>query len=79
MVEEVRALAFEEHRTYETYRTYVEERAPEAAANTLLCLIHQANYLLDRLLRELEQRFLDEGGFTESMHRARSARRRGCW
>lgn len=74
---EVRALAFEEHRSYTTYGTYVEDKTPETAANTLLCLIHQANYLLDRLLRELEQRFLEEGGFTEKMYRARSARRRG--
>ena len=37
----------------------------------MICLIHQTNYLLDRLLRQLEQRFLSEGGFTERMYRAR--------
>ena len=73
----VRALAFEEHRSYETYRAYVEGGSPETAANTLLCLIHQANFLLDRLLRELEERFLEDGGFTENLYRARSAARRG--
>ncbi len=43
------------------------------AANTLICLIHQANYLLDRQLRQLEQQFLKEGGFTEKLYRARQA------
>jgi four helix bundle suffix protein len=41
------------------------------AANTMLCLIHQANYLLDKLLRQLEQRFLQEGGFTEKLYHSR--------
>lgn len=58
------------NRTYRTYRTYVEEGTPEAAANTLLCLIHQANYLLDQQLRYLEQQFLENGGFTERLYRA---------
>ncbi|MFH1573161.1 MAG: four helix bundle suffix domain-containing protein [Acidobacteriota bacterium] len=58
-------------------RTYVESQSAEVAANTLLCLIHQASFLLDRLLRELEERFLEEGGFTENLYRARSAARRG--
>jgi restriction system protein len=35
------------------------------AANTLICLIHQTNYLLDQLLRQLEKQFLQKGGFTE--------------
>jgi restriction system protein len=49
-------------------RTYVEEKSPEIAANTLICLIHQANFLLDTLLREQERRFLEEGGFNEKLH-----------
>jgi len=32
------------------------------AANTLICLIHQTNYLLDQQLRRLERDFLEEGG-----------------
>ena len=43
----------------------------EKPANGIICLIHQASYLLGRQLRHLEQRFLEEGGFTESMFRAR--------
>ena len=44
-------------------------------ANIAICLIHQANYLLDRQLAHLEQDFLKEGGLRERMTRARLARR----
>jgi four helix bundle suffix protein len=44
---------------------------PELAANTLICLIHQATYLLRRQLESLERQFLSEGGFTERLYRAR--------
>jgi len=69
----VRGLAYAENRTYETYRTYVENPSAEVSANTLICLIHQANYLLDQLLRQLERQFEAEGGFTERLHRVRTA------
>lgn len=49
---------------------------PEVAANTLICLINQASFLLGRQLQRLEQQFLDEGGFTERLYRERQARRR---
>lgn len=48
---------------------------PETAANTLICLIHQATYLLRRQLQNLEQTFLDQGGFTERLYRQRRGRR----
>jgi len=47
----------------------------EVAANTLICLINQASYLLGRQLQKLEQQFLEEGGFTERLYRERQARR----
>jgi four helix bundle suffix protein len=47
----------------------------EVAANTLICLINQASFLLGRQLQRLEQSFLDEGGFTERLYRERQARR----
>jgi len=72
----VRSLAYRTDRTYETYRTHVEQSPPEVAANTILCVIHQANYLLDRQLASLERHFLEEGGFTERLYRARSEHRR---
>jgi len=73
----VRALAHEKNRSYKTYKTYVEQSSPEIAANTLICLIHQTNYLLDQQLRALEKEFLKEGGFTEKLYRARSQMRDG--
>jgi restriction system protein len=69
--EAIRKLAWEKNRSYETYKTYVEASLPEVAANTLICLIHQANYLLDQQLRQLEKQFLEEGGFTEKLYQAR--------
>ena len=50
--------------------------SPEVAANTLICLINQASFLLRRQLQKLEQSFLNEGGFTERLYRERQARRR---
>jgi len=60
---------------YALYRPYIEEKSAETAANTLICLIHQASYLLDRLIMRLEQDFVEQGGVQEAMYRARSARR----
>jgi restriction system protein len=72
----VRSLAYEKDRSYMTYRSYIEAAPPEVAANTVICLIHQTNYLLDQQLRQLEQAFLREGGFTERLYQSRSRRRR---
>ena len=54
-----------------TYKTYIEKSSPELAANTIICLIHQTNYLLDQQLRKLEEQFLKEGGITERMYKYR--------
>jgi restriction system protein len=72
---EVRALSYKASRSYSTYKTYFEASEPETAANTAVCLIHQANYLLDQQLRALEKGFLEEGGFTERLYRVRSQAR----
>lgn len=45
-----------------------------AAANTIICLVHQTSYLLDQQLRQLEQQFLKEGGFGERLYNARKNR-----
>jgi four helix bundle suffix protein len=61
----------------EDFREFVETRPPEVIANIAICLINQANYLLDRLKRRLERDFLREGGLRERMTRARlEARKR---
>ncbi len=66
-----RQLGKSENESYETYRTYMETRPPETLANIALCLIHQANYLLDQQIRRLEKDFLEKGGLRENMTRAR--------
>jgi restriction system protein len=48
---------------------------PETAANTLICLINQASFLLHRQLQKLEQDFLAHGGFTERLHTVRTQER----
>ena len=68
---EVRALCYQKNRACSTYKPYFEASA-EIAANTMVCLIHQTNYLLDQQLRALEKEFLNEGGFTERLYRTRS-------
>ena len=71
----VRRLGRKVPQTYELYREFVETRPPEVIANIAICLIHQANYLIDQQLRRLEQDFLKEGGLRERMTRARLAYR----
>jgi len=69
--QKIRKLAYASNRSYMTYRTYIEGSSPEVAANAMLCLIHQTNFLLDQQLRQLEKKFLEQGGFTEKLYRTR--------
>jgi four helix bundle suffix protein len=57
--------------TFEVFREFVETRPAEVVANIAICLIHQANYLLDQQLKRLEKDFLKDGGLRERMTRAR--------
>ena len=66
---EIWKLAWLPNMSYETYRTYLRE--VDSAANTLICLIHQSNYLLDQQIRALAASFLKEGGFTERLYKFR--------
>ena len=75
LARKVRGLCYKDNKSYQTYRPYIEASPPEIAANTLICVIHQANYLLDQQLRALEQGFLKEGGFTERLYNARQQMR----
>ena len=71
LAQAVRQLGYTSHVSYSSYSSYLESSLPETAANTIICLIHQANYLLDQQLRSLEQSFIKEGGLRERMTRAR--------
>lgn len=52
-------------------------RSPGAIANIAIVLIHQADYLLARLIDTAKKRFLEEGGIREQMTRARLEYRKG--
>ena len=71
----IRKLGSRSDESYESYRPFMETRPPGVLANIALCLIHQANYLIDQQLRRLEQDFLKEGGLRERMTRARLSHR----
>lgn len=60
---------------YPLYAKFFERTNPVVAANTAICLCHQATFLLNRLLLRLEKDFVEHGGLTEKMYRARSRAR----
>ena len=59
-----------------SYAPWLQHTDPAVIANCLICLIHQANYLLDNQVRSLEQRFIQEGGYREQLGAARREERR---
>ena len=67
----VRRLGRRPDESFETYREFVQTRPPETVANIAICLIHQANYLLDQQIRAAERAFVKHGGLREAMARAR--------
>ena len=71
----VRKLGTQPDESYETYRPFFADRPAGVLANIALCLIHQANYLLDQLIRRLEKDFVQKGGLRERMTRARLSHR----
>jgi len=66
-----RRLSTKQPQTFELYREIFETRPPEVVANIAICLINQANYLIDRQIARLEKDFLQQGGLRERMTRAR--------
>jgi restriction system protein len=57
------------------YSKWLDSADPAVVANALVCLIHQANYLLDQQLRALERDFIDNGGYSERLAAARLEKR----
>jgi len=57
------------------YARWLEHADPATRANAIICLIHQANYLLDQQLAALEQAFIEDGGYSEQLATARLQRR----
>ncbi|MDO8524415.1 MAG: four helix bundle suffix domain-containing protein [bacterium] len=69
----VRQLVYLPDKSYQTYRSYLS--SPENAANAIICLINQNNFLLDRQIKSLEEAFIKEGGYTEQLFKKRLAHR----
>lgn len=65
----IRNLGYKSDKSYQTYMSYLSD--PESAANCLICLIHQANFLLDRQIQAVEKEFLEKGGLSERLYQAR--------
>ena len=57
------------------YAPWLEHKNPKVVANTLICLIHQANYLLDQQIAALERTIIEDGGYREQLTAARLAER----
>jgi len=55
------------------YAAWLNHHDPAIVANTVICLIHQANYLLDLQITALERAFVCEGGYSERLAAARIA------
>jgi four helix bundle suffix protein len=67
----IRKLAYKENRSYDDYKSYFEASGGEVAANAAVCLVFQPTFLLDRLIRQIEQTFIEKGGMSERMTAAR--------
>jgi four helix bundle suffix protein len=57
------------------YTPWLEHTDPAVRANATICLIHQANYLLDQQIAALEKAFIEDGGYSEQLATARLAER----
>ena len=57
------------------YAPWLEHADPAVRANALICLINQANFLLDQQIASLETHFIEEGGYSEQLATARLAHR----
>jgi four helix bundle suffix protein len=65
----------EDARRYAAYVQWLDHDDPAVRANALICLINQANMLLDRQIAALEKQFIKQGGYSEALATARIAER----
>lgn len=59
------------HNDSEYYRKAMSERSAETIANIAITLIHQTDWLLNKLIEKLEIQFVENGGVKEQMTKAR--------
>jgi len=60
---------------WELYAAWLEHADPAVRANALICLINQADFLLDHQIAACEKQFMEEGGYSEQLAAARLAER----
>jgi restriction system protein len=73
--QEVRVVGRERSQDSTAYSAWLSHADPAVVANAVICLIHQANYLLDQQISALERGFIQEGGYSENLAAARLAER----
>ncbi|MEN9469258.1 MAG: hypothetical protein RL630_991 [Verrucomicrobiota bacterium] len=49
------------------YARWLDHADPAIRTNATICLIHQANFLLDRQITALEAAFVEDGGYSEQL------------
>lgn len=68
----------QDHERWALYSQWLDCGDPTVRANAVICLIHQANFLLDQQIAALESQFITEGGYSEQLAAARLAERKKC-
>jgi len=63
---------------YQPYSSWLEHIDSSIVANTVICLIHQANYLLDHQIQRLQRQFVEEGGYSVKLATQRLKYRASC-
>jgi four helix bundle suffix protein len=58
---------------WQLYAKWLEHDDPAIRANAIICLINQANFLLDQQISALEKSFVEEGGYSEQLASKRLA------
>jgi four helix bundle suffix protein len=56
-----------DHERWTLYAPWLEHAEASVRANALICLINQANFLLDQQIAALEEQFVGEGGYSEQL------------
>ena len=64
-----------EHERWALYSPWLDHADPAMRANALICVINQANFLLDHQITALENQFIEDGGYSEQLAAARLAER----
>ena len=59
------------HNYSDYYRSIADTQSDETLANIAITLIHQADYLLYKLIQRQQSQFVDNGGIREQMYNAR--------